>query len=154
MEKKARKNLHYPLLYIPWALSQDDFNDEEENSWITYVRRNLPHLNHDIPFPDSSWSYTRKDSPFEEEDKFKKSDTALREEVLDLLYKSPVIDASDIRVIVLSGVVDLYGSVLDLYQKNEAERLILSIPQVWGVHNELKIANEHSSGKGGTNAFY
>lgn len=146
MATKKKSKKRFPLLYIPWFSKDEDFIDEEEDSWVAYIRRNLHHSSsHDIPFPDSSWSYTRHDSPFEEdENDLKKSDMTIKEDVLNALYKAPDVDASKIKVIVLSGIVDLIGTVTSFHEKKEAERVALSIPSVWSVHNELEIEEDKS----------
>lgn len=143
-QKKIKKR--FPLLYIPWFSKDEDFIDDEEDSWVAYIRRNLHHSgSHDTPFPDSSWSYARHDSPFDEdENDLKKSDATIKEEVLSALYKAPDVDASKIKVIVLSGIVDLIGTVSNLHQKKEAERVVRAVSSVWSVHNELEIEEEGS----------
>ncbi len=141
MENKKKK---HPLIYIPWFTSDEEFYDSEEgqeDSWVAYLRRNLEHpVGEESPFPYSSWSYTRHDSPFEnEEQSTRKSDAAIHEEVLEALYQHPDIDASNIKTIVLNGIVCLFGSVKTLLEKNEAGRIVAKMPEVWNVRNELKI---------------
>lgn len=141
MENKKKKRYH---IYIPWFTSDDEFYDSEEgqeDSWVGYLRRNLEHpVGEESPFPYSSWSYTRHDSPFEDESqKEKKSDAAIHDEVLQALYETPHIDASNIKTIVLNGIVCLFGTVKTLLEKNEAERVVAKMPEVWNVRNELKI---------------
>lgn len=141
MENKKKKRYH---IYIPWFTSDDEFYDSEEgqeDSWVGYLRRNLEHpVGEESPFPYSSWSYTRHDSPFENESqKEKKSDAAIHDEVLQTLYETPDIDASNIKTIVLNGIVCLFGTVKTLLEKNEAGRVVARMPEVWNVRNELKI---------------
>ncbi len=143
MELKKKKRRH---IYIPWFTSDEAFYEEEEgqeDSWVGYLRRNLEHpVGEESPFPDSSWSYTRHDSPFEnqdQEDPEKKSDPAIHDEVLKVLYDTSDIDASNIRTIVLNGIVCLFGTVKTLLEKKEAERVVTRLPGVWNVRNELKI---------------
>jgi hypothetical protein len=145
--KKRRQH----RLYIPWYTSDEDLYEEEENeeeSWVSYVRRNLKHpVGQESPFPDSSWSYTRHDSPFDdyEDDEGqleKKSDGALHDEVSDTLYHLAQVDASDIKSIVLNGIVCLFGTVDSEFSKRKAERVIKNLPGVWSVKNELKVEQE------------
>ena len=142
-EKKKRK--HHKL-YIPWYTSDADLYDEEdkeEDSWINYIRRNMPHTaGEESPFPYSSWSYTRHDSPFEKDDEDalgKRSDTSLMEDATEALYHHPQIDASEIKIIVLNGIICLFGTVKSLLERREAERIIKDLPGVWSVRNELSI---------------
>lgn len=140
MEKKKKK-FH---LYIPWFTSDDAFYEEEEgqeDSWVDYLRRNLVHpAGEESPFPYSSWSYTRHDSPFENDSKSdQKSDAVIHDDVLEALYRHPDIDASNIKAIVLNGIVLLFGNVKSLLEKNEAERTAQNLSGVWNVRNELKI---------------
>lgn len=143
MELKKKK---HPHIYIPWFTSDEEFYDSEEgqeDSWVDYLRRNLQHpVGEESPFPYSSWSYTRHDSPFEKEEdesSVKKSDSEIHDEVLKLLYENPDVDASNIKTIVLNGIVCLFGTVKTLLEKNEASRIISKMPEVWNVRNELKI---------------
>lgn len=145
MEQRKKKHKYH--LYIPWFTNDDDFYDEEEegeDSWVSYLRRNIVHtVGEESPYPYSSWSYARHDSPFEidEEEQLleKKSDTTIHEEVTESLYQHPDVDASNIRTIVLNGIVCLFGTVKTLLEKNEAERIVKALPGVWNVRNELKI---------------
>lgn len=141
MERKKKK-YH---IYIPWFTSDDAFYEEEEgqeDSWVGYLRRNLVHpAGEESPFPYSSWSYTRHDSPFENDylDNSQKSDADIHDEVLEALYRHPDVDASNIKAIVLNGIVLLFGNVKSLLEKNESERTARNLPGVWSVRNELKI---------------
>lgn len=143
MDKKKKNRLH---LYIPWFTSDEAFYEDEEtneDSWIGYLRRNLKHpVGEESPFPYSSWSYTRHDSPFEADDEGqleKKSDTTLHDEITNILYQDPEIDASNINTIVLNGIVILMGTVKTLLEKNKAEALVRTLAGVWNVKNSIKI---------------
>ena len=141
MELKKKKRRH---LYVPWFTSDDEFygsEEAQEDSWVAYLKRNLQHpVGEESPFPFSSWSYTREDSSFEkEEDSPSKSDAAIHDEVLRALYAHPNIDASNIKTIVLNGIVCLFGTVKTLLEKKEAERIVAKLPEVWNVRNELRI---------------
>ena len=144
MDKKKKKSTY--RLYIPWFTTDTDFYDEEESSqdgWIKYIRRNLKHpAGEESPFPESSWSYTRSDSPFEgdqDEQQNKKSDSTIHDDVTTSLYRNPDLDASHIGTIVLNGIVILFGTVETLLEKNEAQRVVEGLQGVWKVRNEIKI---------------
>jgi osmotically-inducible protein OsmY len=140
-EKKVFKGFHGP-----WISPYDDSFEEEENDWFSYLHRNVSQqAGKDSPFPDSSWSYARGDSTFEEDHSgkgpkgWKRSDEQIQDLCSEALYHSPEVDASDIEVIVLNGVVSLTGSVSSRNEKKEAQRLLEYIPGVWDVQNQLVI---------------
>lgn len=143
-QKKKRKF----RLYIPWYTHDQELYDEEEgeeDSWVNYLRRNLSHpLGIESPFPDSSWSYATGGSYFDHEDereneKFETSDQGIHDNVLKAFYENELIDASNIRVVVLNGIVCLFGTVKRFVEKKEAERVSARIPGVWSVRNEITI---------------
>lgn len=68
---------------------------------------------------------------------WQRSDERIREEVCEVLYHSPFVDASDIDVSVMDGIVTLEGMVLDREMKREAERCIDDILGVHDVNNKL-----------------
>jgi hypothetical protein len=139
----TNKKRHHHRLYIPWYTSDDDLYEDDENNedgWVNYIRRNLQHaVGEESPFPYSSWSYTRDDSPFEEDDGLKKSDTTIYQEVSETLYQHPDIDSSNIKFIILNGIVCLFGTVKSILAQHEAERVVRSLPGVWSVRNELTV---------------
>ncbi len=128
--------------YIPWLSHEDDeFFDEGEDSWVSYLRRNVSHgVGEELPFADSSWSYASGDSAFDEEEK--KSDEAIREKVLKAFYDDSEIDASHIIVLVLNGVVCLLGSVRSELEVREARKMAQKVSGVWSVRNELEVVLE------------
>src|SRR5690606_35612015 len=116
LQKKKRK-FH---LYIPWYTQDQDLYDEEEgeeDSWVNYLRRNLSHpAGIESPFPYSSWSYATGGSYFDHKDEksdetFETSDQNIHDNVVRALYENELIDASNIRVVVLNGIVCLFGTV-------------------------------------------
>jgi hypothetical protein len=144
MEAKKKKSRYH--IYIPWFTNDDAFYDEEdsgEESWVNYIRRNLKHpTGEESPFPYSSWSYTRHDSPFEKDDEEQlenRSDATIHEDAIKALYESEDLDASHIKLIVLNGIVLLFGTVSTLLEKNQAQRIVQSLPGVWNVRNEITI---------------
>lgn len=140
-----KKKRHHHRLYIPWYTRDDDFYEDEkdEDGWVNYIRRNIQHsVGEESPFPDSSWSYTRHDSPFEEDDELKKSDNTIHDEVSEALYQHPDIDSSNIKFIVLNGIVCLFGTVSTILAQQEAERVVRNLPGVWSVRNELSVEDQ------------
>jgi hypothetical protein len=116
-----KKNRHHQF-YLPWYAA-----DEEVDNWITYLHRNLHHLEgENYPFQASEWH-------FDQDDAF------LHDEVLDALYKSDKVDASCISIIVLNGTVSLTGLVSDEEERVQAENVVRGIEKVWSVINELVI---------------
>ena len=142
MESSEHQPKKRRLLYIPWLSNEDDeFLEEGEDSWVSYLRRNISHgVGEEVPFPDSSWSYASTDSVFgEDKEEDKKSDNALREEALKVLYENEEVNASHIVVIVLNGVVCLLGKVSSESEIKKAGKIVEEIPGVWGVRNELEV---------------
>lgn len=141
-ERRGFKGFHGP-----WISPYDD--SFEEDDWFSYLRQNqIKNAGHDVPFPGSSWSYATGDSAFSDEKQgffgkgpkgWKKSDETIHDEVCDVLYHSPYVDASGIEVFVVNGVVTLSGQVDSRAAKKEAERLVEYLPGVWDVHNELVV---------------
>lgn len=145
--KEREKHPRYPGIYVPGSLARDE--REDEHDWFDYLEQNLSaHAGKDSPFPGSHWSYSSKNSAFEEEDHghfgkgpkgWKRSDERIHEDVCEALYHSPAVDASHIEVFVLNGTVSLSGMVSSREEKKQAERLVESLLGVWDVHNELQI---------------
>jgi osmotically-inducible protein OsmY len=65
------------------------------------------------------------------------SDERIREDVCELLARDPLIDASDIEVTVLEGVVNLKGRVNSRQTKRLSELTIENLPGVVDVINQL-----------------
>lgn len=143
-QKKKRKY----RFYIPWYTHDQELYDEEEreeDNWVNYLRRNLSHPEGmESPFPDSSWSYATGGSYFDHEsdnqdEQSETSDPSIHDKVVNALYENELIDASKIRVVVLNGIVCLFGTVKRYLEKKEAERVAGAVHGVWSVRDEIII---------------
>ena len=117
-----------------------DYENSDDQEWMDYVHKNISPDTHDVPFPGSSWSYTRNDSHFDKEDALKCSDESLREIVQNTLYVSHEVDASCIIVDVINGNVSLSGKVDSEARKVKASNLVSKIRGVWKVINNLEVS--------------
>lgn len=123
---------HRKKMYVPWFPSGDSNSD-----FLTYIHQGLHHeLGEDVGFPDSEWSYTRNDSPFDNQ---KESDERIHYKVLDALYRNKDIDASQVNVLVHNAVVNLSGTVKSEREKAAAENCIRELKEVWNVENEISV---------------
>ena len=68
-----------------------------------------------------------------------KSDTQLRQDILDQLEWETSVDASEIGVTVKEGVVTLTGYASCYPDRTEAERITISIAGVRGLANEIEV---------------
>lgn len=115
-----KKNHHQ--FYLPWYAG-----DVEADNWITYIHRNLHHVEgENRPFTDSEWHSDDED-------------VKLHNQILDALYKSEKVDASLIKVLVLNRSAHLTGMVNSASECEEAEAVVRSLKDVWSVTNELVI---------------
>ena len=138
MKLKKDKSKNYRR-FIPWITQTPDLTDEEssEDNWMTYIHKSLhPYFGEESPFPGSEWSYTKHDSVF---DRKESSDFELHQEILEALYDCEEIDASEINVNVLNGVVILSGYVKTEYEIGTAAKVVQDIAGVWNIRNELKL---------------
>jgi hypothetical protein len=71
---------------------------------------------------------------------YERSDERLREVICELLTEDPDIDASEITIMVISGVVTMDGSVDDRQTKYQVEELVENTGGVKDVRNNLRIA--------------
>lgn len=69
---------------------------------------------------------------------YRRSDERIREEVCEVLFHSPAVDASDIEVSVKEGLVTLSGTVKGRFAKREAENCIENLTGIEDVQNELR----------------
>lgn len=70
---------------------------------------------------------------------WKRSDERIREDVNEALFRSYDVDASDLEVAVLEGVVTLTGTVKNRKEKREAEFCAEAVSGVSDVRNEIQI---------------
>lgn len=79
---------------------------------------------------------------------YTRSDVLIKEDVCEALYRSSIVDASEILVKVKKGHVILQGFAKDREQKKHAEETIEHIPGVIDVFNELLIKDALPPSKG------
>jgi len=72
---------------------------------------------------------------------YKRSDERIREDVSDRLTDDPVVDASDIAVLVAAGEVTLDGTVPSRTEKRRAEDCAESVSGVTHVQNNLRVSH-------------
>ncbi|MCW5836516.1 MAG: BON domain-containing protein, partial [Labilithrix sp.] len=75
---------------------------------------------------------------------YKRPDERIREEVCEVISRQGFIDATDVEVIVESGVVRLVGSVGQRREKRGLEQLIERVHGVEEVRNELRLNRDAS----------
>lgn len=85
---------------------------------------------------------------------FQKSDESLREDVCETLLRDTVVDASDIEVKVVDGVVNLSGTVSNRHEKHHAEEIIARLAGVREIQNQLRVLRSayHEEGDEGFDA--
>jgi osmotically-inducible protein OsmY len=87
---------------------------------------------------------------------YKRSDDRIREDVNDRMADDPVIDASDVEVMVSNGEVTLNGTVVSRVDKRRAEDLAERVSGVTHVQNNLRMRREDTGattgGAAGTTA--
>jgi osmotically-inducible protein OsmY len=76
---------------------------------------------------------------------YRRSDERIREEISDQFMDNDELDASEIEVMVVEGVVTLTGTVPDRQSKRLAEDIAESGSGVRDVMNQLKVDNEAST---------
>ena len=79
---------------------------------------------------------------------YRRSDERIREEISDQFMDNDELDASEIEVMVVEGVVTLSGTVPDRQSKRLAEDIAENGSGVRDVMNQLKVDNEASTGGG------
>jgi hypothetical protein len=70
---------------------------------------------------------------------YQRSDERIREDVCEALYRNPHVDARDIEVSVIDGVVVLAGTVEDRLEKREAEICSEEVLGVRDIQNDLEL---------------
>ena len=73
---------------------------------------------------------------------YQRSDDRVREEVCDCMTDDPMLDASEITVVVVKGEVILSGTVTSRDQKRRAEDVADRISGVKDVTNQLRVSRE------------
>ena len=68
-----------------------------------------------------------------------KTDSALRQDIMDELEFEPSIDANDIGVTVENGIVTVSGHVPNYHQKMLVERLVAGVRGVKGLAEEIEV---------------
>jgi hypothetical protein len=76
---------------------------------------------------------------------YSRSDDRIREDVSDALTRDRAVDASEIEISVMSGIVTLRGSVSDKWMKRRAEDCAEEITGVKEVRNDLEVRRESST---------
>jgi osmotically-inducible protein OsmY len=70
---------------------------------------------------------------------YRRSDERILEDVNEQLTRHPMIDATDIEVLVIDSEVTLRGRVDDRIHKRLAEDVAESLPGVKNVKNEIRV---------------
>jgi osmotically-inducible protein OsmY len=83
-----------------------------------------------------------KNESYKEKPDNVQSDSRIRQNVLEALYRSTLLDSSNIDAEVMDGKVSLRGSVKTLAEKKFASEVIQYIPGIVEVFNDLIIRNE------------
>ena len=73
---------------------------------------------------------------------YQRSDDRVREEICDCMTDDPMLDASEIVVVVNNGEVTLSGSVTSRDQKRRAEDVAERISGVKDVTNQLRVTRD------------
>ena len=73
---------------------------------------------------------------------YQRSDDRIREEICDCMTDDPMLDASEISVVVNKGEVSLSGTVTSRDQKRRAEDVAERISGVKDVTNQLRVSRE------------
>ncbi len=76
-----------------------------------------------------------------------RSDEKIHDEVCEVLFRNPFVDASDIDVKVLNGIVTLSGTIANRSAKKEAERSTEDILGVIDVINDLRLIDQGIQGQ-------
>lgn len=75
---------------------------------------------------------------------YRRTDALIHEDICDLLYQDPQIDASEILVEVKDGVVTLEGTVDQRNIKHRIEDLVADCFGVEFIHNNIKVSSSLS----------
>lgn len=101
------------------------------------------------PFPGGEWGesseFHHENESLNEFNRSRFADTLLsndekiREDIIEALSASPVVEASDFNVTVLNGVVTLSGVVKNTHLRDEAVKLAEGVSGIVNVQNEIKL---------------
>lgn len=80
---------------------------------------------------------------------YKRSDDRIREDLCEIIFRQGYIDASDVEIIVETGVIRLVGTVPHRHDKRSLEQMAERIHGVDEVRNELRIRRDHRHDGGG-----
>ena len=105
-----------------------DYENEEKLDWMQYLDQFYKSNEEHSRFVTSEWDKTHH-----------MSDDELRTEIIQKLYNSEGVDASQIRVEVVSGRVLLAGEVRSEVEKSDAMHVAEEVPGVWSIQNELTV---------------
>ena len=76
------------------------------------------------------------------------SDFRIRQNVLEALYRSTLLDSSKIEVFVQEGKVDLKGSVKTSLEKDYAPQVVKYVPGIVEIYNDLIVRDDFISHEG------
>lgn len=84
---------------------------------------------------------------------YRRSDTMIKDDVSEALYRSTKVDASHIEVFVKDGYVTLKGKVDTREQKKIAESTLENLVGVEDVYNELRILGDNHTNQPNKNGL-
>jgi osmotically-inducible protein OsmY len=76
------------------------------------------------------------------------SDFSIRQNIVDTLYRSTLLDSSKIEVYVYEGKVSLKGSVKTSSEKSYAPQVIKYVPGITEIFNDLIVRDEYITHEG------
>jgi osmotically-inducible protein OsmY len=76
------------------------------------------------------------------------SDFKIRQNVLEALYRSTLLDSSKIEVFVQEGKVDLKGSVKTSLEKDYAPQVVKYVPGIVEIYNDLIVRDDFIAHEG------
>jgi osmotically-inducible protein OsmY len=101
------------------------------------------------PFPSGEWGesseFAHENESLNEFNRSRFADTLLssdekiREDILEALNASPIVEASDLKVSVVNGVVILGGVVRTTAIREEAQKLAESVSGIVNIQNGIRL---------------
>ncbi len=76
-----------------------------------------------------------------------RSDSDIVHDIESALFRDDLVRSFEIQVAVTQGNVTLSGSVADIMEKNEAEKVTCRIPGVKCVDNQIQVRGQASQGQ-------